>query len=395
MLEMPVANIIYRMLFYLLLLTFGGVVFWVVHNSASDATWKSRQLYPYEAWRAIGNYLCSGPEQESLYFLLKAAARDAGSLTSQLAYLSSAGQLTTCSSAAHSDTPNTDKRFRYASLTKLLTAQAVMQAMEAAKLPLDTRLSVFIEQASEARDSRWQVVTIGQLLSHNAGLDRLKAPDPMTVHAITPWCPGNLDRLTTTSLDYAPGTGYAYSNLTYCLLGVVLEKLSSQEYRVAMEQYFNLSDYGIRFVDGPYLADEVSYDFRHTGFYGEDYYRHLNFPALASSAGLSGSAQALVQLLGDLRNEGRLMALPEQLPSNCNPAKKRSCYGPALFPYRKDDSASLLWVQQGYLFGVSSLAVLDERGGILVWLGNGKPAKGTGADVMLDYVQEQWGSLSD
>lgn len=392
---MQVENISNRILFYTLLVLFGGMAFWVVHNSASDATWASRQLYPYEVWRASGNHLCSGPAQDKLHPLLNAAARDAGSLTSQLAYRSPTGELTTCSSAAHADTPSIDKRFRYASLTKLLTAQAVMQAMDIAALPLDTHLSFFIEQAAEAKDSRWQAITIGQLLSHSAGLDRLKSPDPMTAHLVKPWCPGNLDRLKTTSLDFAPGAGYAYSNLTYCLLGVVLEKLSGQDYRTAMDQHLNLSAYGIQFVDGPYLTDEVSYDFRHTGFYGEDYYRYLDFQALSSSAGLSGSAKGLVRLLGDLRSQGRLMVFQERLPANCNPAKKRNCYGPALFPYRKNDSAPLLWVQQGYLFGVSSLTVLDEHGGILVWLGNGKPAKGTGADAMLDYAYERWGTLND
>lgn len=391
---MQAANIIYRVLFYALLLLFGGIAFWFVHNSATDATWTFRQLYPYDVWRASDNYSCSGPEEGTLHPLLGLAARDAGSLASQLAYLSPAGELTTCSSAAHAEEPSPDKRFRYASLTKLLTAQAVMEAMYTAVLPLDTPLSVFIRQVAEAKDRRWQAITVRQLLSHNAGFDRLQSTDPMTAHAVKPWCPNDLNELKSTSLDLSPGAGYTYSNLTYCLLGVVLEKLSGQEYRAAMEQHFNLSAYGIRFVDGPYLPDEVTYDFRHTGFYGEDYYHYLDFQALSSSAGLSGSAKGLVRLLGGLRQRDRLMVLPDRLPTGCDIVKKRNCYGLALFPYRQDDNAPLLWVQQGYLFGVSSLIVLDEQGGVLVWLGNGKPAKGSGPDVMLEYVSDYWDDLS-
>ncbi len=368
---------------------------WAVHHSAQDATWLSRQLYPYEAWHARNNFSCQGPAQDKLRPLLQAAARDAGSLASQLAYLSTDGRLTTCSSAARGETPGANSRFRYASLTKLLTAQAVLQAMQEADLPLDTRLSHFIGQASEAADTRWQQITINQLLTHSAGLDRLKTPDPMTAHGRTPWCPGNLDRLKTTKLDFDPGTGYAYSNLTYCLLGVVLEQLDITDFRSAMDNRLKLANYDIRFVDGPYLPDEVRYDFRHAGFYGDDYWRYLDFPALSSAAGLSGSANALVRLLRDLKQAGQLSVLPDALPEGCNPSQKRNCYGPALFPYQQDEQSPLLWVQQGYVFGVSSLAVLDNSGAMLVWLGNGKPAKGTGADVMLEHVYRQWNHLND
>lgn len=384
-----------RLLIYPTLLT--GLLFgsWVLYHSSADASWVSRQLYPLEVWQARNNRSCSGPGSEYLRPLLRAAASNAGSLASQIAYLSPMGQLTLCSSAAYGEQPNANARFRYASLTKLLTAQAIMQAMTNASLSLDTPLTHFIEQAAQAADNRWQAVTIAQLLNHSAGLDRLRSPDPMTAHARTPWCPGNLDQLTSTKLDFDPGTGFGYSNLTYCLLGVVLEQLSGQDYRSAMEQQFDLSAYGIRFIDGPYLDDEVRYDFRHAGFYGENYYRYLDFPALSSSAGLSGSASALVRLLGDLYRQQRLTVLPATLPENCNPSVMKSCYGPALFPYQRDSDGPLLWVQQGYLFGASSLAVLDTQGGILVWLGNGKPANGSAADKMLEHVYNTWQQLAN
>ncbi len=384
-----------RIVAYSAILVFTSIGFWIVHNSASDATWTARQLYFLEAWRAGNNQHCNGPSQQQLRSLLKTAANKAGSLASQLAYLSPTGQLTLCSSAAYGEQPNANARFRYASLTKLLTAQAVMQAMANAGLPLDTPLTYFVVQAAQAADDRWQAVTIAQLLNHSAGLDRLRSPDPMTAHARTPWCPGNLDQLTSTKLDFDPGTAFGYSNLTYCLLGVVLEQLSGQDYRSAMEKQFDLSAYGIRFIDGPYLDDEVRYDFRHAGFYGENYYRYLDFPALSSSAGLSGSASALVRLLGDLYRQQRLTVLPAMLPENCTPSVMKSCYGSALFPYQQGPDGPLLWVQQGYLFGASSLAVLDTQGGILVWLGNGKPAKGSAADKMLEHVYNTWQQLAN
>lgn len=390
---MNIKKHLYRLLFYPLLCA--GLIFAaaVVHYSSSDATWLSRQLYFFDAWRARHNQLCTGPAAEQLRPLLQYASRHAGSLTSQLALRDAKGQVTLCSSAAYGQTPDANKRFRYASLTKLLTAQAVLDAMQDAELPLNTPLSQFVPEAETATDTRWQQVTVGQLLTHSAGLDRLSSPDPMTIHGGAPWCPHHLERLQNTRLDFDPGTRHAYSNLTYCLLGVVLEKLDGTNVRKAMQQRLQLARHDIRFIDGPYLPDEVAYDFRHAGFYAEDYYRYLDLPALSAAAGLSGSAAALMRLLADLYDSGRLTALPTQLPEGCNPARKRTCYGPALFPYRKAADSPLLWVQQGYLFGVSSLAVLATDGSMLVWLGNGKPARGTGADTMLDAVYEHWEQL--
>ncbi|MEY1662599.1 serine hydrolase domain-containing protein [Isoalcanivorax beigongshangi] len=284
-------------------------------------------------------------------------------------------------------------RYRYASLTKMLTAQAVLDAMEQASLPLETPLSHFITAVNGAKDRRWSQVTVERLLTHSAGFDRLHSPDPMTLHAVTPWCPGNLDRLKAVMLDFDPGSGYGYSNLTYCLLGVVLESLSGKSYRAVMQDHFDLAAYGIQFVDGPYLHDEVQYDFRHAGFYTDDYYRYLDFSALSSSAGLSGSALGLARLLADLSSKKRL-ALAREFPSgSCDPAAKMSCYGNAMFFYQKPDSALSVWVQQGYVFGTSALALLDDRGGLLIWLGNGAPARGSGADIMLDDIYARLAEL--
>lgn len=361
---------------------------WAVHHSAQDATWLARQAYPFKVLLSSGNEQCSGPQQKMLSTVLK-AARQHGSLISQVVYWSPDSGLSSCSSAERGETPNPNARYRYASLTKLLTAQAILKAMAEHKLPLDTPLSHFISQAGAAQDQRWAQVTIEQLLTHSAGLNRLRSPDPMTRHAVTPWCPNNLDRLLDVKLDFAPGTGYGYSNLTYCLLGVVLEKLTKQPYRDAITQKLALKDYGISFIDGPYTADEVTYDFRHTGFYSEDYYKHLDFTALSSSAGLSGTAQSLVQWLVAQRQAKQLSVTQPVWPEHCDLTRKRSCYGYAAFPYRQAGQSLTVQVQQGYVFGASSSLLLDEHGGIFLWLGNGTAPQGSASDHMLDAIYLQ------
>src|SRR5690554_2515640 len=375
-----------RVCFYGILVIACSFGLWIVHHSAQDGTWISRQLYPLESLLSSNNEHCQGSKEKLLKQVLQ-AGREQGSLASQVAYLSPNGEMSWCASASYGETPNNNARYRYASLTKVFTAQALLTAMHEKNIPLNTPLYAFIPQARIAKDTRWQEVTVEQLLTHSAGLDRLRSYDPMTRHAVTPWCPTDLDKLIDTKLDFNPDTDYGYSNLTYCLLGVVLEKVTDQPYTKAIESLLNINTHDIVFVDGPYLEDEIQYDFRHSGFYSENYYQYLDFPALASSAGLSGTAKGLVSWLAEQRQNSTLTVTQAVWPESCDLTKMRACYGYSLFPYRPNKNLSVL-VQQGYIFGASSSLVLDEHGGVFIWLGNGAAPEGSASDNILNKIYE-------
>lgn len=376
-----------RVCFYGILVIACSFGLWIVHHSAQDGTWISRQLYPLESLLSSNNEHCQGSKEKLLKQVLQ-AGREQGSLASQVAYLSPNGEMSWCASASYGETPNNNARYRYASLTKIFTAQALLTVMHEKNIPLNTPLYTFIPQARIAKDTRWQEVTVEQLLTHSAGLDRLRSYDPMTRHAVTPWCPGDMGQLKTFKLDFDPGTDYGYSNLTYCLLGLVLEQLTDVPFTDALENILGINKFGMQFIAGPYLPDEVQYDFRHAGFYGENYYEYMDFPALASSAGLSGTALGLIEWIAAQRQNNTLTVTQHVWPQECELSKKRACYGYALFPYRKQGSDLLVQVQQGYVFGASSSLIFDEHGGVFVWLGNGSAPKGSASDNMLDAMYE-------
>src|SRR5690606_797999 len=142
-------------------------------------------------------------------------------------------------------------------------------------------------------DERLESVTVEQLLNHTAGFDRSNGQDPMFLLDIKPWCPGRLQKLSSSRLKFDPGSKYSYSNLGYCLVGVVVEGVSGSPYRQYMEDEYKLSALGLGFIDGPYKADEVRYDFRNSNFYGESYFNYFDFNAISASAGLSGNALSL------------------------------------------------------------------------------------------------------
>jgi serine beta-lactamase-like protein LACTB len=121
-----------------------------------------------------------------------------------------------------------DDRFRIASISKQITAVAVLQLVDEGKIDLSAPIATYLRDAPKA----WAAVTVAQLLSHTSGLaTRMDAP-PETAVA--------LDKATTFDelrklLDKLPphtppGTEHAYNNWGYALLAQMLERLTHKPY---------------------------------------------------------------------------------------------------------------------------------------------------------------------
>src|SRR5436189_39854 len=76
-------------------------------------------------------------------------------------------------------------RFRIASISKPITAVAILQLIERGKLKLDDRVFDVLDlerfKIAASFDARWRDVTIQQLMHHTAGFDRAKSFDPMFI----------------------------------------------------------------------------------------------------------------------------------------------------------------------------------------------------------------------
>ncbi len=132
--------------------------------------------------------------------------------------------------------------FRIASVSKPVTAVAVMKLVEAGRLGLDDRafdhLADLLPAAGPA-DRRVRAITIRQLLQHTAGWDREAAFDPMfrpAEAAAAVGAPAPADARTVIRymlgqpLQHDPGTRHSYSNFGYCVLGRVIEQVTGQPY---------------------------------------------------------------------------------------------------------------------------------------------------------------------
>jgi N-acyl-D-amino-acid deacylase len=140
--------------------------------------------------------------------------------------------------------------FRIASVSKPLTAVAVLRLIEKGRLKLDDRVLDHLTLAPHLGpgakpDPRWKKITIRQLLQHTGGWDRDKSYDPIGI----PWDiarslgikppvkPEHVVRyMMGQPLDFEPGERYAYSNLGYLLLGRLIETVSGRPYETYVRE---------------------------------------------------------------------------------------------------------------------------------------------------------------
>ncbi|MDA0565585.1 beta-lactamase family protein [Streptomonospora sp. S1-112] len=132
--------------------------------------------------------------------------------------------------------------FRLASVSKPITATAVMRLVQTGKLSLTARVADLLTlrpPAGQSADPRLGQVTVRQLLQHLGGWDRDASFDPLWSDARIasglgvgyPLSSQDIMRYTTGQpLDHAPGTTYAYSNYGYLLAGEIIAAVSGTTY---------------------------------------------------------------------------------------------------------------------------------------------------------------------
>lgn len=128
--------------------------------------------------------------------------------------------------------------FRVLSLTKPLTSIVVNKLIEQGALQLtDTMQSILDIQppgGGPVADSRWNDITVGQMLAHVAGWDQAVVPDPLFDDANIAASFGTRlpvkksqieSYMAGQPLQFTPGTYIAYSNFGFLLAGEIIEKL--------------------------------------------------------------------------------------------------------------------------------------------------------------------------
>jgi CubicO group peptidase (beta-lactamase class C family) len=136
-----------------------------------------------------------------------------------------------------------DDMFRLASVSKPVTAVAILRLVEEGRLSLDEPAFALLPDLTPLPgatvDPRLASVTVRHLLEHSGGWDRALSFDPMfrpteiAAATGTP-APASAEAIVRymlgQPLDFDPGTRYAYSNFGYAVLGRIIERITGASY---------------------------------------------------------------------------------------------------------------------------------------------------------------------
>lgn len=351
--------------------------FWFYFQISTFPYKVARWFQPLEAEVvSVSTSRCSSPSSW-LNILLGHAVTRQGAYSAQVAFIDADNFLESCVigyknkifgvrvSEAH--------RYRYASVTKLITTAIIYDLVRQNKIRYEDTLISFFPEINQLKDSRIRNITVADLLNHRAGFNRLSGGgDPMFSRRKKPWCPHELAQLQTLALAFNPGEKQVYSNMGYCLLGAIVDRVTGEEFRTYAENRYSLSKYNIKFIDGYYLDDEVRYDYRYEEWYDDTYLKIFDFDSISAVAGLSGSANGLAALLWNIHHDSAGSPFEQTPPeAACKLLKTLGCSNMGFNYYRPEKSGIAIHYHEGYLPGVASVAIIDSFGGVTVLLKSG------------------------
>ena len=135
--------------------------------------------------------------------------------------------------------------YNWASITKTMTAIAILQLRDRGRLSLDDPAVRYVPELREVHDAFGAIdaITIRQLLSHSAGFRNPTWPWDCDDTTNCDWQPFEPTRwsqvaamLPYTHIAFKPGSRWSYSNLGYVFLGQIIERLSGDDFEVYIDK---------------------------------------------------------------------------------------------------------------------------------------------------------------
>ena len=132
-----------------------------------------------------------------------------------------------------------DCQIRIASVTKALAALVAWKLIELHELDRTSKVGDFLERGLVPQEDR---ITVSMLLNHTSGIYDHENDEEFVMDLLKqPSARWSSDRVLAISrkhgLDFSPGTGYAYSNTGYYVLGMILEKATHKTPQELFEQF--------------------------------------------------------------------------------------------------------------------------------------------------------------
>ncbi len=221
-------------------------------------------------------------------------------------------------------------QFYIGSLTKTLTALAVMQLVEQGKIDLDAPVQRYLPWFTLADPQLAAEITIRHLLNQTSGLAEVSDPG-ISDFNYAPSTSEQVRGMADARLMAAPGVKYQYYNGNYQILGLVIEQVSGKPYDTYMRDHIFTPFAMSHTVTNPQSAPDLAQG--HGIAFGLPFPRSQAFrPAGLPSGYLISTAEDLAHVMIVELNQGRYgseqMIQPETLAlTQTPPAETGSTYG--------------------------------------------------------------------
>jgi len=160
--------------------------------------------------------------------------------------------------------------FHFASVSKPFVATAIVQLAERGKLELSDPVVKHLRYF-HLGDERYREITIQQMLNHTAGMPDVEDYEWEEPQFDDEAAERYVRSLASERLLWAPGSGWAYSNMAFDTLGDLIAKVSG----VSFEEYVRVSILEpIGMKNSSFIYPEIDESFRTTG--------HVGNPAIVS-----------------------------------------------------------------------------------------------------------------
>jgi CubicO group peptidase (beta-lactamase class C family) len=238
--------------------------------------------------------------------------------------------------------------FVLASVSKPITATAVMQLVDAGRVRLDAPVRTYLPEFRVADPGASGRVTVRELLTHTSGLPASGCERDATTLR------GFVASLRDVSLDATPGSRFIYCSGNYNILGLLVEKVSGQPFgRYVQRHIFQPLDMSHSYTsEGP--AQEHGLAQGHRWIFGEVTPLHHYNPSGVPSGYLVSSVQDMSHFLTASLNSGRYRQ-QRVLSSRAVAAMQRGQVDAG------DGSSYGLGWRQGTLGGVSAVYHFGEN----------------------------------
>lgn len=224
-----------------------------------------------------------------------------------------------------------DTKFNIASVGKPITGVAITKLIEERKI----NPSTFISEYIDLKNDIFNTITIEQLLTHTSGLGdyfghAYNSPYTRSYENFKDFS----DIVAQATLDFTPGKKWAYSNLGYLVLGLLIEELTGMTYYSYITQ--NIFTPANMTNSGFWLYNETVKN-RATGYYYDDeknMWRSITvMPVLCgtSSRGWFSTVDDLSKFMEALFNNNLLNDFYTNEVVSCKPELNSPGYGYGFF----------------------------------------------------------------